>query len=173
MVLGVPAMIISLSLFGTRSGLNNLDIVDTFINNIGVVSTAVLMAILVALFAPHLKGLRTHLNSVSSVKVPKAWDALVGVIIPAVLIFMLFSAIVGYIQEGYGGYKTSFVLIFGWGSVAFAIIVSAILTLLPWGHHGVDAATVAHLVEEDEEALVNATVSGAETAEVIREGGAS
>lgn len=147
---GVPAAIVSLVLFGTKSGLNNLDIVDNFINNIGVVSGAVAMALLAAAFSPRLKGLRAHLNLVSTVKVPRAWDGLVGLVVPAVLIFMLFSAIVGYVQEGYGGYAQSFVNIFGWGSVAFALVVSAILTLLPWRHHGVSAQTVAELLAEDD-----------------------
>lgn len=147
---GVPAAIVSLALFGTKSGLNNLDIVDNFINNIGVVSGAVAMALLAAAFSPRLKGLRAHLNLVSTVKVPRAWDGLVGLVVPAVLIFMLFSAIVGYVQEGYGGYAQSFVNIFGWGSVAFAVLVAAILTLLPWRHHGVSAQTVAELLAEDD-----------------------
>ena len=147
---GVPAAIVSLVLFGTKSGLNNLDIVDNFINNIGVVSGAVAMALLAAAFSPRLKGLRAHLNLVSTVKVPRAWDGLVGLVVPAVLIFMLFSAIVGYVQEGYGGYAQSFVNIFGWGCVAFALVVSAILTLLPWRHHGVSAQTVAELLAEDD-----------------------
>lgn len=147
---GVPAAIVSLVLFGTKSGLNNLDIVDNFINNIGVVSGAVAMALLAAAFSPRLKGLRAHLNLVSTVKVPRAWDGLVGLVVPAVLIFMLFSAIVGYVQEGYGGYAQSFVNIFGWGCVAFALVISAILTLLPWRHHGVSAQTVAELLAEDD-----------------------
>ncbi|WP_076464703.1 sodium-dependent transporter [Actinomyces mediterranea] len=146
---GIPAMVLSLSLFGTRSGLNNLDIIDNFINNIGVVSTAVLMAILAGLYAPRLKGLRNHLNAVSSVKVPRAWDILIGVVIPAVLIFMLFSAVVGYITDGYGGFKTSFVVILGWGSVAFAIIASIVFTLIPWRHHAVSAETVAAIIGDD------------------------
>ncbi len=162
---GVPATVISLVLFGTRSGLNNLDIVDTFINNIGVVTSAVSMAVLAALFAPRLKGLRKHLNTVSSVKVPKAWDGLVGIVIPAVLIFMLFSAIVGYIGEGYGGYKSSYVLIFGWGCIAFTLIASAVFTLLPWRHHGVTAATIAQIMDEDEADARSAAAESAATTE--------
>lgn len=147
---GVPATIVSVTLFGTKSGLNNLDIVDTFINNIGVVSSAVAMAILAAAFSPRLKGLRAHLNSVSSVKVPRAWEVLVGVVVPAVLVFMMFSAIVDYAANGYGGYKSSYVMIFGWGCLIFALVASAVFTLLPWRHNAVSAQTVAQLIEEDE-----------------------
>lgn len=150
MVFGIPAAIISVGLFGTKSGLNTLDIVDTFINNIGVVASAVMMAILAAAFAPRLKGLRAHLNAVSAVKVPKAWDVLVGVVVPAVLIFMLFSAVVSYAADGYGEYDQSFVWIFGWGSVAFAVLGSLVMTLLPWRRSPLGPEAVAQIIDEDE-----------------------
>ena len=37
LVMGIPTTIISLAFFATRSGLNTLDIIDNFINNVGVV----------------------------------------------------------------------------------------------------------------------------------------
>lgn len=150
MAFGIPAGIVSVSLFGTKSGLNNLDIVDTFINNIGVVASAVMMAILAAAFAPRLKGLREHLNAVSAVKVPKAWEILVGIVVPAVLIFMLFSAIVSYVADGYGDYDQTFVWIFGWGSVGFVILGSIIMTLLPWKHSPISPEALAQIIDEDE-----------------------
>lgn len=150
MAFGIPAGIVSVSLFGTKSGLNNLDIVDTFINNIGVVASAVMMAILAAAFAPRLKGLREHLNAVSAVKVPKAWEILVGIVVPAVLIFMLFSAIVSYVADGYGDYDQTFVWIFGWGAVGFVILGSIIMTLLPWKHSPISSEALAQIIDEDE-----------------------
>ena len=58
LILGVPATAISLVLFGTRSGLNNLDIVDNFINSVGVVSSAIMFAVLCAVAGPRLGVLR-------------------------------------------------------------------------------------------------------------------
>lgn len=137
LVMGVPAMLVSLGLFGTQSGLNALDVVDTFINNIGVVSSAIAMTVLAAVAGPRLKGLRRHLNSVSSIRVPRAWDLLVGVVVPAVLAFMLVSAILSYIEKAYGGYEFSYVNVFGWGCVALCVIASIVFTVLPWKapHH--------------------------------------
>lgn len=66
LVMGIPTTIISLALFATRSGLNTLDIVDNFINNVGVVGCAIAMTLYTALVRPRLRGLRTHLNSVSA-----------------------------------------------------------------------------------------------------------
>lgn len=164
---GIPAAIVSLALFGTKSGLNTLDIVDTFINNIGVVSSAVTMAILAAAFAPRLNAFREHLNLVSAVKIPKAWVGLVGVVIPAVLIFMLFSAMVGYVNDGYGGYKSTFILAFGWGCIVFVLLASLLFTLLPWRKPALSAEEISHILAEDENAPAGAAGIGAD-----EEGGA-
>ena len=134
LVMGIPATVVSLALFGTRSGLNTLDIVDNFINNVGVVGCAVAMTVFTALVRPRLAGLRRHLNSVSAPSITPVWDFLVGIVIPAVLAFMLISSLITSLREGYDEYATYLVTIFGWGSVAFALIASAILTLVPWSH---------------------------------------
>ena len=150
LVLGVPATVISLALFGTRSGLNNLDIVDNFINSIGVVSSAIMFAVLCAVTGPRLGVLRAHLNSVSSVKVPRLWEPLVGIVIPVVLFRHDGNVHVDLLTHGYGKYPTSYVLIFGWGSVAVAVIASLIFTLIPWKHRPVDTqATVAQILADD------------------------
>ncbi len=150
LVLGVPATVISLVLFGTRSGLNNLDIVDNFINSVGVVSSAIMFAVLCAVAGPRLGVLRAHLNSVSSVKVPRLWEPLVGIVIPVVLFVMMAMSIVDLLTKGYGKYPTSYVLIFGWGSVAVAVIASLIFTFIPWKHRPVDTqATVAQILADD------------------------
>ncbi len=134
LVMGIPATVISLALFGTRSGLNTLDIVDNFINNVGVVGCAIAMTLYTALVRPRLAGLRKHLNSVSAPAIPPMWDFLVGIVIPTVLAFMLITSVISSLREGYDSYATHLVTIFGWGSVAFALVASAILTLMPWSH---------------------------------------
>ena len=41
-------------------------------------------------------------------------------------------------------------LIFGWGSVAIAVVAALILTFIPWKHRPVDAqATVAQILADD------------------------
>ena len=156
LVLGVPATAISLVLFGTRSGLNNLDIVDKFINSVGVVSSAIMFAVLCAVAGPRLGVLRAHINSVSSVKVPKLWEPLVGIVIPVVLFVMMAMSIVKILTNGYEDYPSSYLLIFGWGSVAVAVIASLIFTLIPWKHRPVDAqATVAQILADDAEDIAS------------------
>ena len=152
LILGVPATAISLVLFGTRSGLNNLDIVDNFINSVGVVSSAIMFAVLCAVAGPRLGALRAHINSVSSVKVPKLWEPLVGIVIPVVLFVMMAMSLVKVLKDGYEDYPSMYVLIFGWGSVAVALIASLIFTLIPWKHRPVDThAAVAQILADDAE----------------------
>ena len=45
LVVGVPAAVLSFVLFATSSGLPDLDVVDAFINNIGVVVSAIIMCV--------------------------------------------------------------------------------------------------------------------------------
>ena len=149
LVFGVPATVVSVALFGTRSGLNTLDIVDNFINNIGVVSSAILVAVLAAVAPPRLRGLRRHLNSVSSVKVPRPWEPLVGVVVPLVLLVMMGITAVTLVQEGYGSYAPGLVAVFGWGSVALAVVGAGAFTLLPWRHRRA-ARSIRAIIDADE-----------------------
>ncbi len=132
LIMGIPAMVISVALFGTQSGLNALDVVDSFINNLGVVASAVALTLLVSWMGPRLPFLRRHLNSVSSIKVPRVWEVLVGIVAPAALGFMLISAIWNYLQSGYGDFSDRYLAILGWGAVGFAIAFALIMTALPW-----------------------------------------
>ena len=156
LVLGVPATVISLALFGTRSGLNNLDIVDNFINSIGVVSSAIMFAVLCAVAGPRLGALRAHLNSVSSVKVPKVWEPLVGIVIPLVLFIMMAMSVVDLVTKGYEDYPGGYVMVFGWGAVAIAVIAALIFTFIPWRHRTVDThATVTQILADDADAIAS------------------
>ncbi|QWW20421.1 sodium-dependent transporter [Schaalia sp. 19OD2882] len=132
--MGIPATVISIVLYGTTSGLNTLDIVDAFINNVGIVGSAIATTVYAAILGPKMKGLRAHLNSVSSVKVPRAWDHLVGIVVPIVLGVMLFMALVDYVTKGYGENPAWYVGVFGWGSIVFVGLASLVLTFVPWRH---------------------------------------
>lgn len=133
-IMGVPAMGVSVVLFGTQSGLTTLDIVDNFINSLGVVICAIALTLTAAFAGSRLKGLRAHLNSTSTLSVHAMWDVLVGVITPAVLGFMLFTAVLDLIQNPYGNgdYATWYLNVFGWGCVVFCVVSAAVLTALPW-----------------------------------------
>lgn len=134
LLLGTVMGTVSVAFFATTTGLTTLDVVDSFINNIGVVTSAIVMTVLAFVAKPRLRALREHLNATSAVKLPKAWEYVVGVVTPLVLGIILFQAVVGYFTEGYGDYAPADwkVLIFGWGAVLFALLVTAVLTFLKW-----------------------------------------
>lgn len=132
LIVGIPAAIVSVMLFSTASGLSVLDIVDKFINELGVVGSAVMITLSVSLIARKLPILRRHLNAYSTIKVPKIWTPLVGFVIPLVLLLMGVTTALELLRVGYGDYDSYLVTSFGWGSILVAIVGSLIMTLVPW-----------------------------------------
>ncbi len=127
--------LISVGLFSTTSGLIALDTVDMFANNVGVVSSAILMAIILIWVLRRGDMLRHHLNAVSTFKVGKVWlGGLVGVVAPVFLTIMLVQKVWSVIDEGYeGGYPTWYINVFGWGGTIALVVVAAVGLSLPRG----------------------------------------
>jgi len=132
--IGGICAIISLLLFGTASGLYNLDVMDAFVNNIGVVFSALLSC--VALIWIHRKGkeLVFHLDSLSTFRVKWVWLILVGVAAPLLLLYMFGGGLYGYITGGYdlSGYTRGFEGLWGWGAIAGCVIGAIVLTVIKW-----------------------------------------
>ena len=128
--------VVSLLLFGTTSGLYNLDVMDAFVNNIGVVFSALVSCVVLIWVVRKGQELVFHLDSLSTFKVSKVWLALVGVVAPLLLFYMLGGGLIGYIRNGYdigaGGYTRAFEGLWGWGAIAGCVIGAAILTLTKW-----------------------------------------
>lgn len=131
LVMGIPAMVVSVAIFGTRSGLDALDVVDAFINNIGIVASAVMLTVFVA-FAKKLPELRAYLNATSTVKVPKIWDVMVGIVAPIALAAMLIGKFWEFASEGYGDFSLSYLMVFGWGSVILVLLFATFMTTRKW-----------------------------------------
>lgn len=136
MAVGIPAAAVSLMIFGTKSGIYSLDVVDAYINAIGVVASAVLVCLITAYGVRNLKQLQRHLNFVSETgnRIGAWWRWLVGVVVPAFLSYVLVSGIVGYIRNQYDAksYTRGFENAFGWGSVAVVFIGALVFTLIRW-----------------------------------------
>ena len=135
LVVGVPAAVVSFALFATTSGLPDLDVVDAFINNIGVVSSAIIMCVAVAWVLRRTRLLQNHLNAVSESRmVGPWWRVLVGVVVPVLLGYMFIQTLWTYLTQGYDpdSYSSGFVAVFGWGMLLLVAIATAVMTLLPW-----------------------------------------
>nr|WP_234037456.1 sodium-dependent transporter [Leucobacter sp. L43] len=121
---GLAAGIPSVLLFGTSSGLNVLDVLDAFVNNIGVTGSAVATLVLVAWVFRAVPSLRSHLNALSSLKLGRVWTIAVTAVTPVILAVILVRGVAEYLTEGYGGFPTWFITTIGWGAIALLAIFS-------------------------------------------------
>ncbi|MEE6286368.1 sodium-dependent transporter [Georgenia sp. MJ173] len=131
-LIGGLCAVISLALFSTTSSLAMLDTVDKYTNEVGVVTSAILMCLIVGLGLRKLPELQAHLNSVSTAHVGTWWRVLVGAVVPIALIYMLITSVMGLFEEPYSGYPWNFVNTVGWGVVGAMILAALVYTVVPW-----------------------------------------
>lgn len=129
---GVVSAVLSILLFSTTTGLFALDVADQWANNVGIVASAVLTTILVIWVLRRGPELRHHLNAVSTFQVGRIWVFLVGVLGPVVLGYMLVQRIIVLIVEGYEGLPAWYLVVAGWGTIAFVVSAAIVLALVPW-----------------------------------------
>lgn len=134
LAVGVPMALISMLLFPTTTGLNLIDITDAFVNNFGIVAVALVATVTLTAGFGALPTLRNHLNRSSSFKVGRIWQVFVGGIAPIVLGYILINEVQNTVINGYGGMPGWFVNVFGWGMAIALVILSFLLTAIPWGN---------------------------------------
>jgi neurotransmitter:Na+ symporter, NSS family len=132
LVVGVPAATASLLLFATTTGVPLLDTADHFINRFGILLVAVVSMLLVTWVYRDLDPLRDHLNRTGSVQLGSWWLALVGVVTPLALVYVLIEELRGVLAEPYEGYPTWLINGVGWGSAALVLVLALVLARLPW-----------------------------------------
>ena len=107
-----------------------LDTMDNFVNMFGIVAVA-FFSLLSIIVTGRLKELGEHLNETSSFKVGAIWKACI-VVTTGVLAFMLYKEATKVLTNGYEGYPEWFVNTFGWGMAIGLVIISFLLSRLPW-----------------------------------------
>lgn len=132
LAVGIPMAIISMVLMPTETGLQNLDIMDKFVNSLGIVGISVIALITVIFVMRMAPQLRDHLNSVSSWKVGTFWIVCLAVITPIVLGYSLIREIMTLATEPYEGYELNVIGVWGWGMIGTILVLSIILSALPW-----------------------------------------
>nr|WP_306254523.1 sodium-dependent transporter [Ornithinimicrobium cryptoxanthini] len=133
LVVGVCGSI-SIVLFATTTGLYTLDTVDKYINEIGIITSAILMTVIISWGLRKLPELQAHLNLVSAFQVGTWWRVLISFVVPVMLLVMITTTGLSLIQDGYGGdppYPRSYTNLMGWGTVGFAILFALVFTVLP------------------------------------------
>ena len=132
LVCGLPSAALSFVLFGTSSGLYDLDVVDAYINYIGVVGAAIVACVGVGIVLNRLKVLQRHLNLVSETRVVGIWwRVMIALVVPALLGVMFVQTVWSYATAGYT-YSRNFEAVFGWGMLLLVAVATAVFTLLPW-----------------------------------------
>lgn len=132
LIIVLAEMVASMMLFATTNGLNALDMIDNFVNNIGVLFAAITECIIAAWLVKKLPELQHHLNQTSTLHIGSWWRVLVGIINPIALVYVMATTVVSLIRDGYGSYPMSFTATFGWGTVVFLVLISGVLTALKW-----------------------------------------
>ena len=124
----VPSFVLSF-LFITGAGMNILDIVDAFINNIGIVSAGVIELILITRFFDAEK-LRREANEFSNFSIGRWWIYTLRIVTTVVLGMMIVLNTREYLANGYGGYASADINVFGWGTILFVVVFADVLTTM-------------------------------------------
>ncbi|MDO4918369.1 sodium-dependent transporter [Kocuria sp.] len=140
-VVVVPLAAVSLLFFPTTTGLNLLDVVDSFVNNFGIVAAALVAVLVLTAGFTALPTLRDHINSVSSFKLGRTWMIMAGGLTPVILGYILIDQVSQTISKGYNDMPQWFVNTFGWGMALSLVVVAYLLAKLPWSRRTAEAFT--------------------------------
>lgn len=128
-IIGGGSALVSIFLFSSVNAIKLVDIIDHFINNIGIIGGALISIISIAWFKRSaLIELRDHVNRISTIQLGKGWDFTLTVITSFILLTTLTMTIFNLVQNGYDTYSMSLQGVFGWGSVIFCAVVAVILS---------------------------------------------
>lgn len=123
--------VISIGLFSTHSAIKFVDIIDHFANSIGIVFGALLSIVMITWFKrSKLFELEQHINAISSIQMGAGWRFMLTIVTPLSLLIAFVLSIVSLVSNGYEGYPTSMLLIFGWGVVLLFILGALALSQL-------------------------------------------
>jgi len=109
--------------FCSSAGLFILDIVDHFINNLGILGAAFLEIFFLSWLC-RLEMVRTYVNEVSDFRVGSWWVLCLRYLTVTILGVLVVTNIVGDVSEHYSGYDLSALLTFGWGVVLTSVLVA-------------------------------------------------
>lgn len=123
--------LVSIFLFSTTNAIKLVDIIDHFINNIGIVTGALISIIMVSWFKRSImKELELHINGISTVQLGRTWELTLTIITPVVLLSTLLLTVYALLTKGYGDYSFGLQMWFGWGSIIFCVLGAILFSKL-------------------------------------------
>ncbi|MBB4932432.1 NSS family neurotransmitter:Na+ symporter [Lipingzhangella halophila] len=148
-IVGGAIAAVSLALYPTDGGLAILDTADHFINFYGVALAGLVIVVVVAWVLRGLRRMQEHANATSAVPLGWWWRVTLGVITPLLLGWMMWDSLRGEFSEPYGGYPLGLLLIGGVGVAAGAVIVGAVLALIPWRRQATDSPEFGETTQDE------------------------
>lgn len=112
--------------FATNGGLLLLDLVDYFMNNIALLASC-LIELLIMGWLVKISDIRSYVNKISEFSIGVWFEICIRFVSPVLLAIIIGTNIVNTINDGYGGYATSDLLMLGWGLVAAMLFVGIII----------------------------------------------
>ena len=122
--------VLSCFLFSTSAGLVTLDIMDKFTNNLGIVFGAICALVVVGWVTGRRREIQQHLNAVSQFKVGGFWQFLTFIATPLLLVYFLVNEIITIVREGYEGYSSTQIGLYGWTVLGVILLASFIMPLV-------------------------------------------
>ncbi|GAB6261871.1 sodium-dependent transporter [Photobacterium sp. CCB-ST2H9] len=114
--------------FATNGGLLLLDLVDYFINNVALLASC-LVELLVIGWLLKVSDIRAYVNKISEFSIGIWFEICIRFISPIMLAIILGKNLLNTVDQGYGGYAMSDLLILGWGLVAAMFVVAVIINV--------------------------------------------
>lgn len=121
-------LVISMA-FATDGGLLLLDLVDHFVNNVGILTSCLIELVLMA-WLVKLADIREYVNKVSDFSVGIWFEICLRFISPLFLAFIVYKKFETLILEGYGGYAEFELMTLGWGLIALLVVIGVIVNLV-------------------------------------------
>ncbi len=118
-------LVISMA-FATNGGLLLLDLVDYFMNNIALLASC-LIELLIMGWLVKISDIRTYVNKISEFSIGIWFEICIRFVSPILLAIIIGTNIVNTVNDGYGGYATSDLLMLGWGLVAAMLVTGIII----------------------------------------------
>lgn len=96
---------------------------DKFTNNLGIVFGSICALVVVGWITGRRNKIQQHLNAVSHLKVSGFWQVLTFIATPLLLIYFLVNEIITIAREGYEGYSSIQIGLFGWAVLGIILLV--------------------------------------------------
>jgi NSS family neurotransmitter:Na+ symporter len=126
LVCGV-GFIISMA-FATDGGLLLLDLVDHFVNNVGILTSCLIEIVLMA-WLVKLADIRDYVNKYSDFTIGGWFQLCLRFITPIMLAIIVATNFIDLINDGYGGYAQFELMTLGWGLVGLLAVVGIIINI--------------------------------------------